>query len=64
MLLVASSLSAKSLFDGIYKGICGPRAQHSYDNSLKTKSHLIYSGAPNLLAAHEYTDVGTLKFVF
>ena len=40
MLLVASSLSAKSLFDGLYKGICEPRAQHSYDISTKTKSHL------------------------
>ena len=60
MLLVATSLSAN---DGFYRGICGPRAQHSYDNPTKTKSHLSYSGAPNLLAAHKYTDVGTSEFV-
>ena len=64
MLLVASSLGAKSLFDRFCKGIRGPRAQHSYDNSTKTKSHLVYSGAPNLLTAHKNTDVGSLKFVF
>ena len=61
MQLVASSLSAKGLFDGFYKGVCGPRAQHFYGNSMKTKIHFIYSGGPNLLATHGYTDSGTLN---
>ena len=59
MLLVASSFSAKSFFGGFYRVLCGPRAQQSYDNSTKTKSHLSYSDAPNLLAVQEYTDFGT-----
>ena len=64
MVLVASSLSAKSLSDAFYRGICKPRVQLSYNDSTKTKSHLSHSGAPNIPAAHKDSEIGTFTFVF
>ena len=51
-------IECEELFNGLYRGLCGPRAQHSYDNPTKTKSHLNYSGSPTLLAADNHTDLG------